>query len=97
MSKKNPHLGSDFDDFIKEEGLFESASAAAAKQAFAVKLQTRMAQRHLTKTALAQRLGTSRAALDRVLDADNTSVTLHTLSKTAAAVGYRLKVDLVPA
>lgn len=97
MSTKNPHRGSNFDDFLKQEGLFETANATAVKQAFALRLEKRMAKRHLTKTALAQRLGTSRAALDRVLNGQNTSVTLHTLSKTAAAVGYKLKVDLVPA
>lgn len=97
MSTKNLHRGSNFDDFLKDEGLFEAANAAAMKQAFALKLQRQMHKRHLTKTALAHRLGTSRAALDRVLDGQNTSVTLHTLSKTAAAVGYKLKVDLVPA
>ncbi|HUG11985.1 MAG TPA: helix-turn-helix domain-containing protein [Opitutaceae bacterium] len=97
MSKRNPHLGSNLDDFLKEEGMFESASAAAAKKAFALKLKEKMATLHITKSALAQRLGTSRAALDRVLDASNTSVTLNTLSKTAAAVGYKLKVELVSA
>jgi antitoxin HicB len=54
-----------------------------------------MRENHLTKSALARRMQTSRAQLDRLLDPDNESVTLGTLTRAAHAVGRNLKVELV--
>ena len=51
----------------------------------------------MSVSALAEKLGTSRAALNRVLDEDNTSITLTTLSRTAAALGCRLNLEIVAA
>ncbi len=97
MNPKNPHQGGSFDDFLRADGIFDEVNAAAIKKTFAIRLEKQMTKRHLTKSALAGRLGTSRAALDRVLNGQNTSVTLHTLSRTAAAVGCKLKIELIPA
>lgn len=94
---KNPHHGSDFSDFLRDEGLLEEAQAAALKKVIAAALARRMKQRNVTVSALASRLKTSRAALNRVLDEENTSITLHTLSRTASALGCRLKLDVVAA
>ena len=94
---KNPHHGSDFSDFLRTEGLLEEAQAAALKKVIAAALSKRMKQRNVTVSALASRLKTSRAALNRVLDEENTSVTLHTLSRTASALGCRLKLDVIAA
>ena len=49
----------------------------------------------LTKTELARRMKTSRAQLDRLLDPDNESVTLGTLTRAARAVGRQLRMELV--
>lgn len=93
----NPaHLGSDFEDFLKEEGLFESVHALAVKKVVAYKLLELLRQKHLTKDALAKRMKTSRAQLDRLLDPNNLSVTLSTLSKAASALGCTLRVELTP-
>jgi antitoxin HicB len=53
-----------------------------------------MKKEKLTKDALAKRMKTSRAALDRLLDPDNSSVTLATLGKTARALGRTLRIEL---
>ena len=94
---RNRHRGSDFDDFLKEEGIYEEVEIRAATRAIALPMRRPMEQQSLSKTAMAQRMRTSRAALDRLLDAGNTSVTLLTLGKAARVVGRKLKIDLVPA
>lgn len=90
--KHNPHEGSTFDDFLKEEGIYEEVEAAAIKKVIAALLAKEMAAQNLTKVAMVKRLGTSRSQLDRLLDAKNSSVTLLTLTKAAAAIGKRLSI-----
>jgi antitoxin HicB len=38
----NPHTGSEFDDFLKEEGLYEDCSAIAIKRVLARQLTEEM-------------------------------------------------------
>ena len=96
MKKTNKHIGSSFDDFLKEEGILEETQAAAAKKVFALKLIKIMKEKKISKTEMTMRMHTkSRAQLDRLLDPDNASVTLLTLEKAANAVGKHLEVQLV--
>ena len=96
MKKTNKHIGSSFDDFLKEEGILEETQAAAAKKVFALKLMKIMKEKKISKTEMTMRMHTkSRAQLDRLLDPANTSVTLLTLEKAANAVGKHLEVQLV--
>jgi hypothetical protein len=96
MKKTNKHVGSSFDDFLKEEGILEETQAAAAKKVFAFKLMKLMKEKKISKTEMTMRMHTkSRAQLDRLLDPTNTSVTLLTLEKAANAVGKHLEVHLV--
>jgi DNA-binding Xre family transcriptional regulator len=96
MKKTNKHIGSNFDDFLKEEGILEETQAAAAKKVFAFKLMKLMKEKKISKTEMTMRMHTkSRAQLDRLLDPANTSVTLLTLEKAANAVGKHLEVQLV--
>ena len=90
----NKHSGSDFDDFLREEGILEEVTARAHKRLLALQLSEVMEQSNITKTQLAQRLQTSRSQLDRLLDPDNTAVTLDSLERLAHAVGRQLKVEL---
>jgi DNA-binding Xre family transcriptional regulator len=90
----NKHFGSGFDGFLEAEGLLEDAQAVAVKRVIAWQLDELMKQQALTKVELARRMNTSRAALDRLLDPDNPSVTLHTLHSAAKAVGGKLKISL---
>ena len=94
---KNKHRGSNFEDFLAEEGMLETVKAAALKRSIALQLQRLIAEQEMSKTELASRMKTSRAALDRLLDAENPSLTLTTLEKVAQALGRRLQIEFVPA
>lgn len=91
---KRKHLGSNFDGFLREEGLLGDATATAVKRVVAFQIQQEMTRRNLSKTAMAKEMQTSRSALDRLLDPDNPSVTLQSLQKAAAVLGKRLIVEL---
>lgn len=90
----NPREGSTLDDFLRDEGLYESATAAAVKETIAWQISQVMVRLGVTKTEMAARMGTSRAALDRLLDPGNESVTLATLLRAAEALGVELRVGL---
>lgn len=96
MSKRT-HRGSDFRDFLKEQGVLEEVEARALKQVISLQFEKLRKQNALTKAEMAARMKTSRAAVDRLLDASNTSVTLTTLGKAARALGRKVKIELVPA
>jgi len=87
-------IGSNFDDFLKEEGMYESCTAAAMKKVLAWQIEEEMKAQHLTKTAMARRMHTSRAALNRLLDETDTSLTLTTLASAADALGKTIKIEL---
>lgn len=70
------------------------AQAVAVKRVIAWQLRQLMKRQALTKVELARRMHTNRAALDRLLDPENPSVTLHTLHSAAKAVGGELKISL---
>ena len=91
---KKKHLGSSFDNFLQTERLLETATAMATKRVIAHQIAKEMKRRRLTKVDMASRMKTSRAALDRLLDPDNPSVTIGTLEKAAIALNRRLKVEL---
>lgn len=92
---KKEHLGSDFDDFLEEEGLLAEVEAVAVKRVVAYQVAALMEENNLTKTKMAQLMRTSRAALDRLLDPSNESVTLHTLEQAASVLGKRLHIEFV--
>lgn len=92
---KNPHVGSSFDDFLKEEGIYEDVQTTAIKRVLASQLEQAMRARKLTKVEMAKRMRTSRVQLDRLLDPDNDSVTLATLRRAAAVVGREVRLELV--
>lgn len=91
---KDKHVGSSFDHFLEEEGLRADAEAAAIKRVIAYQIELEMKQANLSKTAMAEKMHTSRTALDRLLDPTNVSVTLQTLERAALALGKNLKVEL---
>ncbi len=95
--RKNPHRGSDFEGFLREEGIFDEVQAMALKKVIATAFTKQMKRRKVSVSRLANQLGTSRAALNRVLDSENTAITLNTLSRTAAALGCRVKLDIIAA
>ncbi len=95
MKKQN--VGSDFDDFLAEEGMLVEVTAVAVKRVIAWQIEQEMSAQKITKTAMAKKMHTSRASLNRLLDEDDTSLTLATLAGAAAALGRRIKLELAPA
>jgi antitoxin HicB len=94
MATKNPHVGSTFESWLDEVGIREEVTAAAIKRVVARMLAAEMKKKKITKKRMAERMQTSRAQLDRLLDPDNESVTLTTLARAAKAVGRELRVEL---
>lgn len=95
MKTKNKHIGSDFNEFLKDEGILEETEAVAIKRVIAYQLEKAMKNGHMTKTTMAKKMHTSRSAVDRLFDPENDSVSLVTLNKAATALGKKLKVEIV--
>ena len=92
---KKKHIGSSFDSWLREEGIYEEVTASAVKRVLARQVEAAMKAKHFTKAEMARRMRTSRAALDRLLDPDYDAVTLSTLRKAASAVGRQFRLELV--
>lgn len=92
MNKK--HVGSNFDDLLREEELIDTVESAAVKRVIAFQIAREMKRNKLTKSEMASRMKTSRAALERLLDPANSSVTISTLERAASALGKKLRVEL---
>lgn len=87
---KKKHLGSNFEDFLEEEGILESCRATAIKFKIARELEKAMEKQKITKAEMAKKLKTSRTGIDRLLDPENTSITLNTMAKVAHLLGKRI-------
>jgi antitoxin HicB len=92
---KKGRVGSSFDEFLRQDGIYEEVTARAIKRVIARQLDALMQDQGLTKSELAKRMRTSRAQLNRLLDPENDSVTLDTLTRAAQAVGRQLRFELV--
>lgn len=96
MINKNKHVGSNFDEYLKDVGILEESQAAAAKRVIAFQIEEAMEKRKITKKEMTARMHMkSRMQLDRLLDPENRSVTLLTLEKAAIALGKKLRIQLV--
>ncbi len=93
--KKNPHIGQSFDEFLDEQGLLEEAELRALKEMLADQIRQAMSEKNLSKSAMADRMKTSRQQLDRLLNPKVDNVTLATMAKAAKAVGRELQIALV--
>ncbi len=91
---KNEHIGSTFDDFLAEEGLLADTETVAVKRVIAFQVEQMMKEQNLTKTEMFRRMITSHAALERLLDPANRSITLQTLERADKALGRRLQITL---
>jgi antitoxin HicB len=89
------HIGSSFDEFLEGEGIREEVQALAQKRVIAWQLEQAMKRRGIPKSKMAERMGTSRSQLDRLLDPTNNRVQLDTLQRAAHAVGATLRIELV--
>lgn len=93
--KLQPNMKSDFDEFLKDEGIYEEVNDVAIKRVIAYQLEQEMKAQKISKTKLAQMMHTSRAAVDRLLSPSNDSLTLSTLISVSQALGKKLNVSLV--
>jgi len=91
---KRKHLGSKFEDFLAEDGILEECRASAIKFKLARELRKAMNDRNISKAEIAKRLKTSRTGVDRLLDPENTSITLNTMAKVANLLGKRIEFSL---
>lgn len=90
----NKHIGNSFDDFLEEEGMLAETESVAIKRVLAYQVAQLMKTKKISKVAMARRMNTSRSALDRLLDPQNTSITLQTMERAAHVMGKRLRIDL---
>jgi DNA-binding Xre family transcriptional regulator len=97
MAKRKNSIGSNFDDFLADDGMLVEATSVAIKRVIAWQIDAAMKAEHITKKELAERMGTSRSQLDRLLDENDAGLTLETLSKAAQALGRQVRVELVEA
>ena len=65
MARINPHTGSRFDDFLKEDGVFDQVQARALKRALAEQLEDSMRHAKLTKLQMATAIVELRLIRDR--------------------------------
>lgn len=89
----NKYSGSNFDNFLEEEGILEEVSVRAQKRLLALQINDIMQAANISKTRLAEKMNTDIVQLDRLLDPDNTSITLESLDRLARAVGKRLRIE----
>ena len=94
MTARKGSIGSDFDDFLKEEGLYEEVTAGAVKRVLTQQITEAMKAGDISKSEMARRMRTSRSQLDRLLDPANTKIRLDTLFKAARAVGRSVRLEL---
>ena len=92
---KKSNVGSSFDSWLREEGIYEEVTATALKRVLARQLAAAMKEKQLSKAEMARRMRTSRAGLDRLLDPEYDAVTLSTLRKAALALGRQVRLELV--
>ncbi|MBK8085384.1 MAG: XRE family transcriptional regulator [Devosia sp.] len=91
---RHPNHGTTLEEVLREDGNLDDATAYAVKRVIAWQIEQEMARLHLTKTAMARMMETSRKQLDRVLSPDDGNVTLETLQRAASAVGRSLRIEL---
>jgi antitoxin HicB len=95
--RRNKHLGSSFDEFLRSEGLYEEVTTLAWKRVLSWEVAEAMKKEGISKSEMAKRMGTSRSQLERLLDPENPNVLLDTVQKAASAVGKQLTIGLTDA
>ena len=90
-----PNMKSDFDEFLKEDGIYDDVNDIAIKRIIAYQLEQEMKKQNITKTKMAQLMNTSRAVVSRLLNPTHTSLTLNTLESATNALGKKLQVAIV--
>ena len=91
---KQEHIGSNLDDFLKQDGLLAECEAGGLKRVVAWQLEREMKRRKISRAKLASLMKTNRATVDRLFSQNESSVTLQLLEQAALALGRKLKIEL---
>ena len=83
------------DAFLDEQGTREKFQAVAIKEVLAWQIDQAMKAQKLSRKRLAERMGTSRSQVARLLDPTDGNVTLATLQRAAEMLGRKVRLDLV--
>ena len=73
------------------QDLLQEADTVAIKRVIAYALEQKMLAENITISRLAKELDTSRSAISRILDPQNTAITLNTIEKVAKYLGKRIQ------
>lgn len=94
MKTNNKHIGSSFNDFLKEDGIYEETSSVAIKRVIAYQIEQEMKAQNISKSKMAELMNTSRAVVNRLLNPNNDALTLNTLKSATEALGKRLNISI---
>lgn len=89
------HIGQSFDQFLLEDGIYEEVQLKALKKTIAHQIKALMEKENIKKSELAQKMGTSRSSLDRLLSDETSNVTLNTINKAAYVLGKKVDISLI--
>lgn len=92
--KIEKNMKSDFDEFLKDDNVYEEVNEIAIKRVIAYQLEQEMKVQNITKTKMAEMMNTSRAVVNRLLNPDNSSLTLHTLQSATNVLGKKLNISI---
>lgn len=92
--KIEKNMNSDFDEFLKDDNIYEEVNEIAIKRVIAYQLEQEMKVQNITKTKMAEMMNTSRAVVNRLLNPDNSSLTLHTLQSATNVLGKKLNISI---
>ena len=90
----NKFKGTNFDDFLEEEGILSQSASIATKRVLTFEIEKQMKKNKISKVKMAEKMKTSRSSLDRLLDPKNDSVSLRTIGKAASVLGKTVKITL---
>lgn len=94
-SKRSSHDFTNLDSVLAEDGVLETFQAVAIKEVLAWQIEQAMKDQGLSRKRLAERMGTSRSQISRLLDPADGNVTLTTLQRAAEMVGRKVRLELV--
>jgi antitoxin HicB len=83
------------DDYLESQGTREAFQAVAIKEVLAWQIEQAMKSQKLSRKTLAERMGTSRSQISRLLDPKDGNVTLLTLQRAAEMIGRKVRLELV--
>ena len=94
-TSRSPKSFTSLDAFLEEEGTREAFQAVAIKEVLAWQIAEAMKAQGLSRKRLAERMGTSRSQVGRLLDPKDGNVTLSTLQRAAELLGRKVRLELV--